>query len=219
MNIAIVGGGNQAQYVIDIVEKQGHKVMGIIDSVKEIGTWVYGYKVIGRQEDINELRIEFDFWGVVIAIGDNYNRYKVYTEIKNKFPNLAFLNAFHPSVIIGKNVTLGEGIVAMAGVIINPGAVLGCCTFFATGAQIEHDCVIGEFASISAGTVLGGYVRVGGFSALTLNVTVVDRVKIGKNTVIGAASLVLKDVPDNVLAFGNPIEIRRKRTTGEKFLK
>ena len=46
-----------------------------------------------------------------------------------------------------------------------------------------------------------------------------DRVTIGKNTVIGAASLVLKDVPDNVLAFGNPIEIKRTRVNGEKFLK
>ncbi len=219
MNIAIVGGGNQAQYVIDIVEKQGHKVMGIIDSIKEIGTEIYGYKVIGRQKDINELRIRFNFDGVVIAIGDNFSRYKVYTELKSISQILDFPNAIHPTVIIGNNVTLGEGIVAMAGVIINPGAILGCCTFFATGAQIEHDCVIGEFASVSAGTVLGGHVKIGEYSALTLNVTVMDRVTIGKNTVIGAASLVLKDVPDNVLAFGNPIEIKRTRINGEKFLK
>jgi maltose O-acetyltransferase len=43
--------------------------------------------------------------------------------------------------------------------------------------------------------------------------------KIGENSVIGSGSLVLKDIPDNVLAYGNPINKIRARLMGEKFLK
>ena len=107
----------------------------------------------------------------------------------------------------------------MAGVIVNPLAKIGNFTFFATGCQVEHDCIIEEFASVSAGSIMGGYVTIGKFSAITLGVTILDRLKIGENSVIGSGSLVLKDIPNNVLAHGNPINKVRARAIGEKFLK
>jgi acetyltransferase-like isoleucine patch superfamily enzyme len=129
------------------------------------------------------------------------------------------VNAIHPSVVIGNTTELGIGVVAMAGCIFNPKAKIGNFTFFATGAQIEHDNEIGDFASISAGSLTGGYVKLGKFSAITLGVTVMDRIEIGENTVVGAGSLVIKPLPDNVLAYGNPAKVIRDRVKGEKFLK
>ena len=49
--------------------------------------------------------------------------------------------------------------------------------------------------------------------------TVLDRIEIGENTVVGAGSLVIKSLPDNVLAYGNPAKIIRGRNQFEKFLK
>lgn len=42
------------------------------------------------------------------------------------------------------------------------------------------------------------------------NVTVVPGVTIGKNSVIGAGSVVVKDIPANVVAVGNPCKVLRK---------
>jgi len=92
----------------------------------------------------------------------------------------------------------------MAGCIFNPKSQIGNFTFFATGAQVEHDCQIGDFSSISAGSVTGGYVKLG---------------EIGENTVVGSGSLVTKSLPDNVLAYGSPAKVMRNRVKGEKFLK
>ena len=129
------------------------------------------------------------------------------------------MNAIHPSVIIGNTTELGIGIVAMAGCIFNPKAKIGNFTFFATGAQVEHDNEIEDFASISAGSLTGGYVKIGKFSAITLGVTIMDRLEIGENTVIGSGSLVTKSIPSNVLAYGIPAKIIKNRVEGEKFLK
>jgi tetrahydrodipicolinate N-succinyltransferase len=60
---------------------------------------------------------------------------------------------------------------------------------------------------------------IGTMSALTLGVTTVDRIEIGENTVVGAGSVVLKSLPDNVLVYGNPAKIIRNRELKEKFLK
>jgi sugar O-acyltransferase (sialic acid O-acetyltransferase NeuD family) len=219
-NIVLIGGGNQVQYTIDIVEKENkYKIVGIIDSIKEIGTQLYGYSVIGHQEDLNDLINTYNIDGGIISIGDNWSRYYVYESIKKIKPDFQYVNAIHPSISIGNNVTLGVGIVAMAGCIINPGSVIGNFCFFATGAQIEHDCIIGDYASVSAGSVMGGHVKLGKLSAITLGVTVVDRISIGENTVVGAGSVVLKSLPDDVLVYGNPAKIIRNREKGEKFLK
>nr|WP_314466217.1 sugar O-acetyltransferase [uncultured Clostridium sp.] len=44
------------------------------------------------------------------------------------------------------------------------------------------------------------------------NVTILPGVHIGNNSIIGAGSLVNKDIPDNVIAFGNPAKVIRKIT-------
>jgi sugar O-acyltransferase (sialic acid O-acetyltransferase NeuD family) len=219
-NIVLIGGGNQAHYTIDIIEKEGkYNIVGIIDSIHEIGSDRFGYKILGRQENIVDIINNYNIEGGVISVGDNWARYYISEQIKELSPNFNFINAIHPSVVIGNNVKIGCGVVAMAGCIFNPKATIGNFTFFATGAQVEHDCVIEDFASISAGSITGGYVKVGKYSAITLGVTIMDRIEIGENTVVGSGSLVTKSLPNDVLAYGNPTKIIRSRNKGEKFLK
>ncbi len=52
--------------------------------------------------------------------------------------------------------------------------------------------------------VIGDDVWIGG------DVTVLPGVKIGRGSVIGARSLVTRDIPDNVMAFGNPARVVKK---------
>ena len=176
-----------------------------------------------RYKDARDLKkVVFKEYNIevgVISIGDNWSRYYVYNQIRELSLDFEFVNAIHPSIVIGNNVTLGKGIVAMAGCIFNPKSFIGNFTFFATGAQVEHDNYIDDFSSISAGSITGGYVKLGKYSAVTLGVTIMDRVEIGENTVIGSGSLVTKSFPSDVLAYGNPAKIIRNRTKGEKFLK
>ncbi len=59
-------------------------------------------------------------------------------------------------------------------------------------------------------------ITVGDNTWIGADVTVLGGVTIGKNVVIGAKSLVNKDIPDNVIAVGNPIRILRKITEADK---
>jgi sugar O-acyltransferase (sialic acid O-acetyltransferase NeuD family) len=201
-NIVLFGGGIHASYCIDIIKKENRfNTIGIIDSLKEVGEELYGYPIIGRQEQLKELINKYHIQGGLITIGDNWSRKIVYESIINQVNDFQFVNAIHPSTIIGMNVILGVGVVTMAGCIINPYCNVGNFTFFATGAQLEHNSTIEDFASISAGSLTGGKVHIGKYSAITLGVTIMDRLKIGENTVVGSGSLVVKDLPDNVLAY------------------
>lgn len=57
---------------------------------------------------------------------------------------------------------------------------------------------------------IGDNVWVGG------NVVITPGVKIGNNVVIGAGSVVTKDIPDNVIAVGNPCRVIREITEEDK---
>ena len=83
-------------------------------------------------------------------------------------------------VMIGPNVTI-----ATANHPIDP-------KLRAQGLQYNKDVYIGENVWIGA------------------NVVIVPGVHIGKNTVIGAGSVVTKDIPDNVVAVGNPCKVLRE---------
>jgi len=83
------------------------------------------------------------------------------------------------------------------------------------GVVVEDNVQIGSHCSIySISTIDNSYGKV----ALKNNCrigshsTILPGVSIGKNSIIGAHSLVNKDIPDNVVAFGVPAKVVRKLT-------
>jgi len=61
-----------------------------------------------------------------------------------------------------------------------------------------------RYLTSSKPVTIGDNVWIGG------NCIILPGVTIGKNVTIGAGSIVTKDIPDNVLAFGNPCEIKKE---------
>lgn len=59
-------------------------------------------------------------------------------------------------------------------------------------------------------------INIGDGAWLGGKVTVVPGVSIGKHSVIGAGSVVTKDIPDDVVAVGNPCRVIRKITEDDK---
>jgi len=218
--IFIFGAGPQANIVIDIVEKEGkYKVEGLIDSKRDINSIYNSYKIIGRQEDLNHLMSVYNVEKGIISVGDNFLRGKLANIILDLNPNFKFVNAIHPSVLISKHAQVGVGNVFMPGVIINTFARIHNHCMIHTNSSLEHNSVMEDFSSISAGVTTGGFFVLGEFSAIALGVTLFDRIKIGKHSVIGSGSLVTKDIPEYSLAYGSPAKVIRKRVAGEKYLK
>ena len=68
----------------------------------------------------------------------------------------------------------------------------------------------------NAGLEIALPITVGNNVLIGANVTVLPGVTIGNNTVIGAGSVVNKDIPDGVVAAGNPCEVIRQITQEDK---
>lgn len=68
----------------------------------------------------------------------------------------------------------------------------------------------------NAGLEIALPIRIGNNVWIGADVTILPGVSIGDNAVIGAKSLVTKDVPANTLAFGNPCKAIRKITEADR---
>lgn len=210
--IFVIGASGHAKVVIDVVERQSlWRILGLIDTYKSPGTELMGYEVLGSEDCLPDLMVTHGSSGAIIAIGDNRIRHQVALRVASITPDLAFVNAMHPSACIARDVELGKGIVIMAGVTVNPGTRIGDFCYVNTNASVDHDNVLEPFCCVQPNAATGGNVRLGSFSVLAMGVTVVQGISIGEDTIVGAGSTVLSDVPDRVVAYGTPCRVIRPR--------
>lgn len=218
--VVVFCAGPHARVILDILKgSQEMDVVGIIDSQKEINSLFYGYRIIGRQSELQELSGRYEFEAGIVALGDNYLREKIVLEILNQLPGFEFINAIASNVLLSPTASLGAGNVILPGVNINSEAQIGNHCIINTNSSLEHNCSMADFSSLSAGVTTGGYFSLGRYSAIALGVTVLDRVSIGENVVVGSGSLVMKNLDDHGLYYGSPAKRVRDRKPFERFLK
>lgn len=217
--ILVYGASDHGKYTIDIVERDGrYHVAGVIDDRADLGSEIYGYRVLGSGDDLPAIVEREGVVGGLIAVGDNFVRHRIVEKVRRSVPRFRFVSAIHPDATIGREVVIGEGSVMMAGAIVNGSSSVGAHCFIATNASLDHDSVMGDFASLSPNATTGGRVSIGPFSTVSIGATVKHGVSIGEHTVIGAGATVLKDIPPRVVAYGSPCQVVRSREPGDRYL-
>ena len=83
------------------------------------------------------------------------------------------------------------------------------CVFSTAGHAIDSE-------QRNQGLEIALPITVGDSVWIGTNVSVLPGVTIGSNTIIGAGSVVNKDIPDGVIAAGNPCKVIRKITDADK---
>ena len=97
----------------------------------------------------------------------------------------------------------------MAHATINACARVGLGAIVNTGAIVEHDVDVGDFAHVAPNAAMGGASRLGNFSHLGMGAVVIQCVSVGSKTIIGAGSVVVRDMQDGVVAYGVPARAAR----------
>lgn len=110
---------------------------------------------------------------------------------------------------IGNNVTLNRGAMVLGEVLIgNDCLIAPYCVIIGSNHIFDNTSIpINKQGISSSGVQIEENVWLGA------HVTVLDGVKIGKNSIIGAGSVVTKDIPSNSIAVGNPCKVVRARSS------
>lgn len=200
--VAVIGAGGHAKVVISTLLAAGHSIAAVFDDdAAKWETQILGVPVIGPVAALRDRQVE----PAVIAIGNNAKR----REIAETF-DLRWITAVHPAAYVHPSVKLGAGSVVFAGAVIQPDAAIGEHVIVNTGATIDHDCVIGDFAHIAPGAHLAGDVGIGEGAFLGIGCAVIPGIRIGSWTTVGAGGVVVRDLPERVIATGIPAKPQRR---------
>lgn len=209
MKILFIGANNpETIRMINAVAKASanFNVVGFIDNdVNKIGTSFYGIPVISGSENINK-ELLIDCFFVNLITRNTSTRYSVSKQIAGQGGK--FVNFIHPSVNL-EMTKLGVGNYIQDGVVIQAGVEMGNNSSIHIGAMVGHETKIGNSSFIAHGCNLSGFTEISDGVFLGAGVTTIPRVSIGKWSVIGAGSVVTKDIPAYSVAVGNPAKVIR----------
>lgn len=201
--VIIFGASGHARVIADIIKKSNDEVVGFLDDNVEIqGKTIFDGKIV-LGDTSEEFVKKYSDCYFIIGIGSN----RVRKIISEKYSNLKWYTAIHPSSIIGSEVSINEGSAIMAGTVINTGTVIGKHCIVNTGSSLDHDNFLEDYVHISPGSHLAGTVRVCEETWICAGVTVINNITIGKSNVIGAGSTVIKNIDDEYSTFvGTPVK-------------
>lgn len=208
--IVLIGGGGHCKSVLDaLLSNHEYDEIVITDYSIPSGTLIFGCKVVGNDDLLPQL-FKDGFSNAFITVGSITStnlRRKLYTLAIDIGFNL--VNIIDNSAIVSNYCKLGKGIFVGKNTVINADVKIGDCAIINTGAIVEHECNIGTFAHISPGAIICGEVSIGDDSHIGAGTMVKQQIEVGKNTLIGVGSVVVKNIPNNVIAFGNPCKIKK----------
>ena len=177
--ILLIGGGGHCKSVIDVIELEDKfEISGIVDKKELIGKDILGYKVIGCDDDLEELFQTYKYAIVTIGqIKTNNLRVNLFNKIKN-------IGYFTPTIIsplayISKHANIQDGTIIMHQALINADATIGQNCIINTKALVEHDAVVEDNCHISTAAVINGGVRVKANSFIGSNSTAKEYIQIG----------------------------------------
>ena len=118
-----------------------------------------------------------------------------------------FVSLVHPSVILGENIQLGDGVVLCPRVTLTADISIGDFAAINCHSSVGHDVVIGDWATISGHCDLAGNTRYGNGAFLATGVRIVPSKSVGEFAYVGAGAVVIQSVKDGQKVFGNPARV------------
>jgi sugar O-acyltransferase (sialic acid O-acetyltransferase NeuD family) len=213
--IVILGGPGDgvvvAQAVRDLA-KAGREVslFGFLNDRLEKGEHVFGDPVLGTLQAWQQLPQDVCFVPALHKVCEMVSRAKLILGLG--IPDYRWTSVVHPTACVADDISIGYGSFIASHVTIQPGADVGKFVSVRAGANIGHDATVADFSYIGPNATLSGRARLEEGVHLAPNAAVMDDVVVGKYSVVGLGSAVMKNVEEFSVYLGNPA--RKLRTLG-----
>lgn len=210
MKSVIIGAGSYGLVYLSYLREAGVEIAGFIDDNTELhNTMIDGVPVLGGKDLLPTLRKSHGIEAVYCPIGNNKVRVKLLLlarELGYKTPGY-----IHPSVVVSPNAVVGEGVYILPNSSIMPYTKLGDFTMISIGVNVAHHATLDRGVFLSNGCNFGALVKAGEYAYCGMGSTIMSGIgSIGRNTLIGAGTVVVKELPDDVVVAGVPAKILRK---------
>lgn len=137
-----------------------------------------------------------------IAMGDPMWR-KHYAELM-KAKGAHFYTFISDSAFVSENAIVGEGSYIGRWCAVSDNVTLGEHVIMHPFTIIGHDAIIKNYGTLLTNVFIGGCAEVGECSQMSPKSMIIPHKRIGNNVMVGAASVVMRNVKDGLSVLGNP---------------
>lgn len=211
--VILWGGTGQAKVSRPIIEHCGARIVGVFDDTPflprpfpdvELHLGWRGFKRWIRQRGRDEL-------GFCIAIGNPHGRVRLQLHERLVEEGLQPVTIAHWTAHVADSACLESGSQVMAGAVISENVRIGRQCIVNTNASVDHDSVLEDGVEVAPGATLCGEVRVMVNGWICAGATLLPRVSIGPDAIVGAGAVVTRDVASGDTVVGTPARPLRKR--------
>ena len=153
----------------------------------------------------------------VIANGEPFVRKVLLARLESHHVPLATL--VDESAVVSPTAIIGAGAVIYPNCFVSSQAVLGRNVAVIAGSMVGHDSILGDNCVVSGHVNLGGGCLIGSETYLGMGTQIKELTRVGTGAIVGMGSIVFSDVPDEVIAMGNPCRALRPNTSNRVFKK
>ena len=205
-NLIIVGAsgfGREVAWLIERINrsKPTWEMLGFLDDNMDLqNVNVNGYPVLGMLKDA----IYYPEVFFVCAIGSAKIRRMVISKLLEINSKIKFGTLIDPSVDVSEYNQIGEGTIICAHTILTVNIKVGKHVIINLDCTIGHDAILEDFVTVYPSVNISGITCIGEGSELGTGAQIIQQKNVGRNSIIGAGAVVVKDIPENCVAVGAP---------------
>lgn len=175
--------------------------LGFIDDGVKPGVLNRYGKVLGNGDYLNNHRTPLE---VVIAIATPKHRVNIVNRINN--PIISWPNLIAPDVKIFDldSLKIGKGNILFYSCRVSCDVTIGDFNLMNSLVSFGHDVKIGNYNVLMPNTRISGESVLGDRNFFGVNSLMLQGLRVGNDTRIGAASVIMRNTKDDFLYFGNP---------------
>jgi sugar O-acyltransferase (sialic acid O-acetyltransferase NeuD family) len=197
--LAVIGASGHGKVVAEIAEFLGYNVLFFDDAYPE-KSQIEHWPIKGCFQDV--LLEKNSLAGAVVAIGNASIRESMLALLQSN--EIATPTLIHPSAIVSKHAKIDDACVVMAGAVINAFSKVGQGCIVNSNAVVEHDCNLKSFVHICPNSAVAGGTIIGERTWVGIGTNVRQMINIGADVLIGAGSVVVRDISAGQTVVGVP---------------
>lgn len=138
----------------------------------------------------------------LVGIADPRVRKRLAAQLEDHGMTSATL--IHPRAIIGPDTTIGGGSLVLGGAHISSSVRIGNHVQIHYNATVGHDAVLADRVTVYPGANVSGSVLLEDDVTIGSNAVVLQGLKVGRGTFVGAGAVVTRDLDPGLVVVGSP---------------